>query len=223
MRLLAGAAIVGLSISVIPLASGNASSTPGETAPCLKQRHHPAFTAYYLGESFAGLPLTERVRSCFVPPHGRRGGEGPRAVTWTSFAKYGTCKVVGVDVGCGPAIGIESWPECDRNFNSFGAAQRGALTPSRSFSLSGSYKIPTVASLNSIIPTLEMYTGHTTIVIVAYVIGLIPMSSEGDGEGPNLARQAAHALARVIDPRLSSVSAASLRARAVDSSGCHPA
>jgi len=224
MRLLVGAAAAGLSISSIPGASGSPGSGPGRTAPCLTQRHPAAFKAYYLGDSFAGLPLTERSRSCFVPPHGRRGGEGPRAVTWTSTAKYGTCRPVGVDAGCGPAISVETWPECDRNFSSFGVAQLGALTPSRSFSLSGSYKIPTVARLSSLSPTVEMYTGQTTIVIVGDAIGAVQlMSGEGDEEGPTLARQAAHALAGVIDPRLSSVSAARLRARAVDSRGCLPA
>jgi hypothetical protein len=48
------------------------SQSSGEEAPCMKQRHLPAFTAYNLGSRFDGLSLASVERSCFAP--------GPRAL-----------------------------------------------------------------------------------------------------------------------------------------------
>jgi hypothetical protein len=93
------------------------AQSSGEEAPCIKQRHLPAFTAYNLGSRFDGLSLAAR---------------------------------------------------------------------------------------------LEMYTGQTTVVIFSY----------GTPDPPRLARRAAHALARVIAPKLSGISATRLRALAVDPHGC---
>jgi hypothetical protein len=207
-RVVAVTAIAGLSLLIMPVAYGSLGSTPSDTAPCLKRRHLPAFTAYSLGGKFEGLPLTDRSRLCFAPPgYVRLVGPGPRSVAWTSLAVYGTCMPEGASGSCGPPLEIESWPECDLNFSPFG--ERKDLRPTTSFSLSGSYKIPTVV-LEARQPTqLGMYTGQTTVVIFA--------------DSPQLARRAAHALARAIAPKLTSVSAASLRARAVDSHGCHQA
>jgi hypothetical protein len=51
-----------------------------------------------------------------------------------------------------------------------------------------------------------MFTGQTTIVIFS--------------GGPSLALSAAHALAHIVAPRVSSRSAASLRAAAISAQGC---
>jgi hypothetical protein len=56
---------------------------------------------------------------------------------------------------------------------------------------------------------LEMYTGQTTIVIFA-----------PEPEGAALARRAAHALAQIVAPKVSSISAARLRAAAVSTRAC---
>ena len=196
-------------VAVIPVARGDLGSGPRETAPCVHHRHLPAFTAYSLGAEFAGLRRTRRIRECYSPPgFGRLVGPGPRSVAWTSYVEYGTCTPEGRESGCGPPLEIESWPECDLNFSPY-STKPNALRPSTSFDLSGSYKIPT-ALLQDRNPTqLGMYTGQTTIVIFA--------------TDPKLARQAAHSFARLIAPKLSSVSAASLRAHAVDTHGCRQA
>jgi hypothetical protein len=191
------------------------SQSSQEEAPCLKQRHLPAFTAYNLGRTFDGLPLTSVERSCFAPPPGalHRLGE-PASVAWISGASYGTCTPEGSEETCDPPLEIQSYPECDRNFSSYGGVveSAGALRPHRSFVLGGSYKIPTAAfEYGRLGARLEMYTGQTTVVISSY----------GSPDPPSLARRAAHALARLIAPKLSGISAARLRALAVDPHGCH--
>jgi hypothetical protein len=55
-----------------------------------------------------------------------------------------------------------------------------------------------------------MYTGQTTVVIYSY----------GNPDPQSLARRAAHAMSRLIAPKLSRISAARLRALAVDPHGC---
>jgi len=127
-------------------------------------------------------------------------------VTWVSDAEYGTCDTS--LHGCGVPLDIQSWPECDRNFSSYGGSPSPKdLSPHRSFLLNGNYKIPTVSIFEGRFGAqLEMYTGQTTVVIFA--------------DDPKIARRAAHVLARAIAPKLSSISPATLRARAVDRSGC---
>jgi hypothetical protein len=185
-----------------------------EEAPCLKQRQLPAFTAYNLGPTFDGLPLVSVERSCFAPGPGalRRLGE-PASVVWTSDAAYGTCTPEGSEETCDVPLELQSYPECDRNFSSYGGVVEPAraLSPGKSFFLGGSYKIPTAAFEYGRLGTrLEMYTGQTTVVI----------SSNGSPDPPGLARRAAHALTRLIAPKLSGISAAKLRALAVDPHGC---
>ena len=133
-------------------------------------------------------------------------------MTWVADAIYGTCTPEGFEGGCGPPLDIQSWPECDRNFSSYGIVESAkTLRPSTSHSLSGSYKIPTVQLEKGLSNRIEMYAGTTTIVIFT------------DGpEGPGLALRAAHALARIVDRRVSSMSAARLRALAVSTRGCRP-
>jgi len=193
---------------------GLASQSSSEEAPCLKQRHLPAFTAYNLGSKFDGLPLTSVERSCFAPgPLAlHRLGE-PASVAWSSDAAYGTCTPEGSEGICDSPLEIQSYPECDRNFSSYGGVVEpaGALSPRKSFVLGGSYKIPTAAfEYGHFGARLEMYTGQTTVVIFSY----------GNPDPPSLARRAAHALARLIAPKLSGISAARLRALAVDPHGC---
>jgi hypothetical protein len=210
--------LAGLSALVLVTAFGGsslASQSSREEAPCLKQRHLPAFTAYNLGREFAGLPLTSVERFCFAPgPRRHRVGE-PASVAWTSEATYGTCTPeAGSEGVCDPPLEIQSYPECDRNFSSYGGVVEpaGALSPRNSFFLGGSYKIPTAAFEYGHSPTrLEIYTGQTTVVI--YTAGV--------RDPPTLARRAAHALTRLIAPKLTGTSAARLRALAVDPHGCH--
>jgi hypothetical protein len=191
---------------------GLASQSRSEEAPCLKQRHLPAFTAYNLGDTFDGLPLTSVERSCLAPPAGKHRLGEPASVAWTSDAIYGTCTPEGSEGTCDDPLEIDSYPECDRNFSSYGVVEPArALRPRKSFFLGGSYKIPTVAFEYGRFGTrLEMYTGQTTVVIGSY----------GNPDPPCLARRAAHALARLIAPKLSGISTARLRALAVDPHGC---
>lgn len=193
-----------------------ASQLSSEEAPCLKRRHLPAFTAYNLGSKFDGLPLTSVERSCFAPPSVQHRLGEPASVAWISGATYGTCTPEGFEGGCGPPLDIQSWPECDRNFSSYGAVKLArALRPHRSFFLSGSYKIPTAAfEYGRFGARLEMYTGQTTVVIFS------SGKSDPPTDPPSLARLAAHALARLITPKLSRISAKRLRALAVDPYGC---
>ncbi len=193
--------------------TGLASQSRREEAPCLKRRQLPAFTAYNLGSTFDGLPLASVERSCFAPgPLAHRVGE-PASVAWTSTATYGTCTPEAGSGGtCDPPLEIQSWPECDRNFSSYGVIEPPrALSPRKSFLLGGSHKIPTAAfEFGRLGARLEMYTGHTTVVIFSY----------GNPDPPSLARRAAHALARLIAPKLAGISAARLRALAVDPRRC---
>jgi hypothetical protein len=177
--------------------------------PCLEARHLPAFTAYSLGASFDGLARTGESRSCFVPPPADRiVGSGPRSLAWTAEADYGTCTPEPPEGTCDIPLEIDSWPECDRNFGSYGTVQPlRALPAATSFRLSGSRKIPTVELEHGLMNRIEMYTGQTTIVIFA-------PGSEA------LAERAAHALARAAAPAVASRSAASLRAAAVSTRGC---
>ena len=202
--------IGGVAVTVGQPALANFGSVGAEAAPCLRRHNLPAFTAYSLGSSFAGLPRVEMFRSCYAPPRGRRLIGGPRSVTWTTDAIYGTCTPEGPERTCDPPLEIESWPECDRNFGSYRTAKSpSALRPSTFFRLSGSYKIPTVALESGLSNRIEMYTGQTTIVI----FGMGP-------NGESLARRAAHALAHIIAPKVSSISPARLRAAAVSTRGC---
>jgi hypothetical protein len=69
-------------------------------------------------------------------------------VAWSFNATYGTCTPEGFEGGCGPPLEIQSGPEYDRNFSSYGVVKPArALRPRKSFFLSGSHKIPT-ARLN---------------------------------------------------------------------------
>lgn len=133
-------------------------------------------------------------------------------MAWISGATYGTCTPERFEGGCDPPLEIQSWPECNRNFSSYGVVKpAGALRPRKSFFLSGSYKIPTAAfEYGRFGARLEMYTGQTTVVIFSY----------GNPNPPSLARLAAHALARLIAPKLSRIPAKRLRALAVDPHGC---
>jgi hypothetical protein len=167
----------------------------------------PAFTAYELGPSFQGLPRSGGGRDCYAPGHGHIVGPYPHSVAWTSYVDYGTCTPEGFEGGCSDPLEIQSWPECDRNFNTDGRANSPkALPPRTSYRLSGSHKIPTAALLYGLTTQIEMFTGQTTIVIFS--------------GGPSLALRAARALAHIVAPRVSSRSAASLRAAAVSTRGC---
>lgn len=200
-------AVGGLFVLVASAALASLGSSGPEAAPCLRRHHLPAFTAYDLGPSFEGLSRSGGGRDCYAPPQGHIVGTYPHSVAWTSYVDYGTCTPEGFEGGCGDPLEIQSWPECDRNFSSYVRAQPPtALPPRTSFRLSGSHKIPTAALEYGPTTRIEMYTGQTTIVIFS--------------AGPSLALSAAHALAHIVAPRVSSRSAASLRAAAVSTRGC---
>ena len=133
-------------------------------------------------------------------------------MAWTSDATYGTCTPeAGSEATC-DSLQLQSYPECDRNFSSYGGVVEpaGALSPRKSFLLGGSYKIPTAAfEYGRFGARLEMYTGQTTVVIFSH-----------SPDPPRLARRAAHALARLIEPKLAGISPARLRALGVDPHGC---
>jgi hypothetical protein len=189
------------------LAPASLASDNSGHARCLTRRHLPAFTAYQLGSSFEGLARSGGGRDCYAPVHGHIVGPYPHSVAWTSYVDYGTCTPEGLEGGCGDPLEIQSWPECDRNFNTdVGANSPKALPPRTSYRLSGSSKIPTAALSYGVTTQIEMFTGETTIVIFS--------------GGPSLALSAAHALAHIVAPRVSSRSAASLRAAAVSTRGC---
>jgi hypothetical protein len=126
---------------------------------------------------------------------------------------YGSCIPEGVEGGCGPPLEIESWPECDRDYSLYGKkAPPSALPSSTSFRLSGSHKIPTAALEKGLANRIELYTGQTTVVV--------------DTDGPDASARAllaAHALAREIAPRVTSLSARRLRRVAVSTRGCSSA
>jgi hypothetical protein len=201
------AVLCGVALPLAPPASGSLGSTGSEVAPCLKARHLPGFTAYDLGDHFAGLPLSTVSRGCFAPPPGDLVGPGPRDVTWTSTATYGTCTPEGAEGGCGPPLEVQSWPECDRDYAPYGPARD--LEPRTSYRLSGSHRLPTISLEHGLSNRIEMYEGRTTVVVFT------------DGpEGPRLASLAVHALARQVVPRLRSTSFRRLRALAVSTRGC---
>ena len=91
-------AIGSLSVLVVVpiLATGKGAS---ENAPCLTHPHLPAFTPYELGSQFTGLQRTDVLRDCFVPPSDHVVGPGPRNITWTSTAIYGSCTPEGSEGG----------------------------------------------------------------------------------------------------------------------------
>ena len=201
--------ICALGVFVSPGASASLP-TNGADAPCLHRHHLPAFTAYSLGPSFEGLPRIAMYRSCSAPPRVKFVGGGPRpTAAWSSEATYGTCTPEGPDGACDPPLEIQSWPECNRNFSSYDSTSPKDLPPATSHSLSGSYKIPTAQLEHGLMNRLELYTGQTTIVIFA-----------PEPEGAALARLAAHALAQIVAPKVSSISAARLRAAAVSTRAC---
>ncbi|MHB8531220.1 MAG: hypothetical protein ACYDC2_00730 [Solirubrobacteraceae bacterium] len=196
-----------LALVLVSPALASLGTEPSQTAPCLTRRNLPTFTAFDLGTSFAGLPRTSMYRSCYVPPHGNLVGPGPRSVAWISDAIYGSCTPGGPEGGCGPPIDIQSWPECDRDYAPYGPASD--LTPRTSYRLSGSHRLPAVSLEHGLSNRIELYEGRTTVVIFT------------DGpEGPRLASQAAHALARQMVPRLRARSFTRLRELAVSTRGC---
>jgi hypothetical protein len=198
-----------LGVFVSPGASASLP-TNGPDGPCLHRHHLPAFTAYSLGPLFEGLPRTGMFRSCYAPPHiphVHLVGPYPHSVAWTSYVDYGTCTPEGFEGGCTDPLEIQSWPECDRNFNTdVGANSPKALPARTSYRLSGSHKIPTAALSYGVTTQIEMFTGQTTIVIFS--------------GGPSLALSAAHALTQIVAPKVSSISAARLRAAAVSTRAC---
>lgn len=198
-------AIGGVCALAAPPALASLGSTPQDIAPCLASRHLPRFTAYDLGAQFAGLPRTNVARYCAGPSRGRFVEEPfPMVVTWISSTTYGNCTPDTPEGGCLLPLEVQSWPECDRNYSVYGPARD--LTPRTSYRLTGSHKLPAVALEG--VGRIELYAGRTTVVIFT-------------DDQPQLARRAAHALARQIVPRLRSTSFARLRALAASTRGCH--
>jgi hypothetical protein len=124
-------------------------------------------------------------------------------VAWVLSDVYGSCTPETPEGSCLLPLEVQSWPECDQNYSPFGSARD--LTPQTSYRLSGSHKLPATAFES--VGRIYLYAGRTTVVIFT-------------DDQPQLARRAAHALARKIVPRLRSTSFAHLRALAVSTRGC---
>jgi hypothetical protein len=153
-----------LAATVALSACGGSGPTRGASASGLDEaRSFRDYTLYYLGDSFHGLPLTSA---------GRGPGSGTHLRRAWSFV-YGSCTPSG-DEGCAPPLEVQNWSICTR----FPALYPGP-TPKTS-PLHGAETLPAGGGL-------DVYTGHTTVVIFggdkpAVVRSLTKVS---DGEIPD--------------------------------------
>jgi hypothetical protein len=105
------------------------------------------FSAYYLGDSFQGIPLKKKLRDC-TNPRSRQIGR----VNYVSFI-YGDC-VASSDMGCAPPFEVQSAPACERNLSQYRR---------------GSYRLLKVRGVPAATfggdAQLEIYTGDATVAI----------------------------------------------------------
>jgi hypothetical protein len=114
----------------------------------------------------------------------RRAGPAPARY---SSRIYGDCTATG-DSDCAPPLEIQNWPECARDYASYGRPARHALTLASSRRITGQ-AVPAVV----VSPTqIELYEARTTVVVFT--------------DHASLARRAARALARRIVHRTPGVS-----------------
>lgn len=132
-----------LAVMVMLSACGGSGPTSGARGSGLdRARSFRDYALYYLGDSFHGHPLT------FAGPGPGSGNHLRRA--W-SFV-YGNCTPSGGEEGCAPPLEIQNWSICTR----FPALYPG-LTPKTS-PVHGAETLPAGGGL-------DVYTGHTTVVI----------------------------------------------------------
>lgn len=141
--------------------------------------------AYDLGSSFQGLSVASREELCNQPPPtGSSVASGPTKSVGYASVIYGECSSASGD-GCSPPLEVESWPECARTPNSYVSSESNSeeggadLDPNATVSLSSAPQTPAASFENG--TRIEVYTGTTTIVVVA--------------NEPSLASAAANALA----------------------------
>lgn len=157
--------------------------------------------SYDLGGGFAGLELTSHEKVCLTRPADVPITSGPKESVGYASVVYGSCKLTRV-TGCYPPLNVQSWPECARNPNSYGAGEDQA-GPSITL-MSNALRIPTAPWIPARTfedgRRLEIYSGDTTIVVFS--------------ANPRLAGAAASTLAKKAANQAPSSSAAKLRAEA---------
>lgn len=135
--------LAALGVVLIALSScdgGDARETPAPLTFALAAAQATAFPVYYLGPTFAGLPLTDVIRE---------------SGSVTFF--YGTCEPeTGSDGGCAP-YQLSVWPICDRN--PFSRTGPGNLPDRRE--LVGRTLVETYGSTGD--SNVEVYTGSTAL------------------------------------------------------------
>ncbi|HEX7297660.1 MAG TPA: hypothetical protein VF257_01555 [Solirubrobacteraceae bacterium] len=125
---------------------------------------------------------------------------GPAPARYSSRI-YGDCTATGA-TDCAPPLEIQNWPECARDYASYGRSALHALTLAASRRITGQ-AVPAVV----VNPTqIELYEARTTVVVFA--------------DHASLARRAARALARRIAHRTHTVSFQDRRQAALRAQRC---
>jgi hypothetical protein len=154
-RLIPLALAIGLAAAAATLiarssAGGGPSARP-HTAQTKAQT--TKYTAYSLGSSFEGLPLTAKLRRLEDARPGERFGPD-----FFSYI-YGDCKATG-DRSCPSPLEVQSWAACKRNLSSYALTPDGRPLPHRNTKIRG---VPAAIFEDGY--RLEVYTGRTTVVI----------------------------------------------------------
>jgi hypothetical protein len=126
------------------------TAKPKKRKPCPPKGSKAVnFSAYYVGDELAGLPLTDISRVCNEPYPGE-----PVRGNYVSFI-YGDC-TPGTDSGCAPPLEVQTAPACERN-----ASLYSPHFPRKRLRLRG---VPG-AYFAPLDERLELYTGDATVVI----------------------------------------------------------
>ncbi|HWM63909.1 MAG TPA: hypothetical protein VNP96_07975 [Solirubrobacterales bacterium] len=134
--------VAGLSLACGFLFCGWAAAA----APSLSEvREFDGYRVYYAGDEVAGVPL-EEVEKAEWP-------ENRRFTGWNFY--YGDCALPAGEGGCSPPLQIQNYNTCRRWADAYPGKPR-------LFNFRGA-KAAWVSSADS----LEIYTGHTTVVIFA--------------------------------------------------------
>jgi len=142
--------LAGLALAVAGGHAAVAATAPAATARAAAT----PYTVYWLGPSFQGFKLTDRIRRIEKPEPGERFG-----ADFYSFL-YGTCKPASVDGGCTLPAEIQSWAACKRNLSVYSLTPDGTPLPHKSLRIRG---VPAAYFEDG--ARLEIYTGRTTVVI----------------------------------------------------------
>ena len=152
MRFAARAA-VGFACASAAIATACAPGAAAKSlfVPCAPRGAAPAFARYYLGDPFAGLPLSDSFYRC-DRPHFPEPGPGAHFASYL----YGDCNAEAE--GCALPYEVQSAPVCSRNLSSYSNIDGGPLS-SRLTTVRG---VPAADFGND---RLELYTGTTTIIV----------------------------------------------------------